>query len=74
MIAQCLNVLDVAICLGHSHTSTTLNIYTHAFMDANTRRCKRHCECIGICKETGEITGSPQNSSQKHEKQPKEKP
>lgn len=37
MIAQGLNVRDVAARLGHSQTSTTLNIYAHAFMDANTR-------------------------------------
>ena len=37
MIAQGLNARDVAARLGHSQTSTTLNIYAHAFMDANTR-------------------------------------
>ena len=37
MIAQGLNVRDVAARLGHAQTSTTLNIYAHAFMDANTR-------------------------------------
>ena len=37
MIAQGLNARDVAARLGHAQTSTTLNIYAHAFMDANTR-------------------------------------
>jgi integrase len=37
MIAQGLSVRDVAARLGHAQTSTTLNIYAHAFMDANTR-------------------------------------
>ena len=37
MIARGLNVRDVAARLGHAQTSTTLNIYAHAFMDANTR-------------------------------------
>ena len=37
MIAQGLNARDVAARLGHAQTSTTMNIYAHAFMDANTR-------------------------------------
>ena len=37
MIAQGLNAREVAARLGHAQTSTTLNIYAHAFMDANTR-------------------------------------
>lgn len=37
MIAQGLNARDVAARLGHAQASTTLNIYAHAFMDANTR-------------------------------------
>ena len=37
MIAEGLNVRDVAARLGHAQTNTTLNIYTHAFMDANSR-------------------------------------
>ena len=37
MIAQGLNVRDVAARLGHAQTSTTLNVYAHAFLDANTR-------------------------------------
>ena len=37
MIAQGLSVRDVSARLGHSQTSTTLNIYSHAFADANAR-------------------------------------
>lgn len=37
MIAQGINARDVAQRLGHAQTSTTLNIYAHAFRDANTR-------------------------------------
>lgn len=37
MIAQGISARDVAARLGHAQTSTTLNIYAHAFMDANTR-------------------------------------
>lgn len=37
MIAQGLNARDVAARLCHAQTSTTLNIYAHAFMDANTK-------------------------------------
>ena len=37
MIAQGMNVRDVASRLGHAQTSATLNIYAHAFMDTNTR-------------------------------------
>lgn len=37
MIAQGLNARDVAARLGHAQTSTTMNIYAHAFMDANSR-------------------------------------
>jgi len=37
MIAQNLNVRDVAARMGHAQTSTTLNIYAHSFLDANSR-------------------------------------
>ncbi len=37
MIAEGLNAREVAARLGHAQTSTTLNIYAHAFQDANTR-------------------------------------
>lgn len=37
MISQNLSVRDVSARLGHAQTSTTLNIYAHAFMDANQR-------------------------------------
>ena len=37
MIAQGLNAREVAARLGHAQTSTTLNIYAHAFQEANTR-------------------------------------
>ena len=37
MIFQGLNARDVAARLGHSQTSTTLNIYAHSFADANSR-------------------------------------
>lgn len=37
MIAQGLNAREVAARLGHAQTSTTMNIYAHAFMDANTK-------------------------------------
>ncbi len=37
MIAQGVSVRDVAARLGHAQTSTTLNIYAHAFEDANAR-------------------------------------
>lgn len=37
MIAEGLSVRDVAARLGHAQTSTTLNIYAHAFADANAR-------------------------------------
>jgi integrase len=37
MIAQGLNAREAAVRLGYAQTSTTLNIYDHAFMDANTR-------------------------------------
>lgn len=37
MIASGMNPRDVAYRLGHSQTSTTLNIYAHAFADANAR-------------------------------------
>ena len=37
MIAQGLTPVEVAARLGHAQTSTTLDIYAHAFMDANER-------------------------------------
>lgn len=37
MIAEGLNAREVAARLGHAQTSTTLNIYAHAFQSANTR-------------------------------------
>ena len=37
MIAQGLNAREVAARLGYAQTSTMLNIYAHAFMDANTK-------------------------------------
>ncbi len=37
LIAQGVSVRDVAARLGHAQTSTTLNIYAHAFEDANAR-------------------------------------
>lgn len=37
MIAEGISVRDVAARLGHAQTSTTLNIYAHAFADANAR-------------------------------------
>ncbi len=37
MIAQGLNAREVSARLGHAQTSTTLNIYTHAFADANSK-------------------------------------
>ena len=37
MIAEGLSARDVAARLGHAQTSTTLNIYAHAFADANSR-------------------------------------
>lgn len=37
MIAQGLSAKDVANQLGHAQASTTLNIYAHAFADANVR-------------------------------------
>ena len=46
MIAQGLNARDVAARLGHSQTSTTLNIYAHAFMDANTRATNAIAEAL----------------------------
>ncbi|MBR3105633.1 MAG: site-specific integrase [Clostridia bacterium] len=46
MIAQGLNARDVAARLGHAQTSTTLNIYAHAFMDANTRATNAIAEAL----------------------------
>ena len=37
MIAQGISARDVAARLGHAQTSTTMNIYAHAFEDANSR-------------------------------------
>lgn len=37
MIAENISARDVAARLGHAQTSTTLNIYAHSFMDANSR-------------------------------------
>ncbi len=40
MIAEKISARDVAARLGHAQTSTTLNIYAHAFQDANSRATK----------------------------------
>ena len=40
MIAEKISARDVAARLGHAQTSTTLNIYAHSFMDANSRATK----------------------------------
>ena len=37
MIAEGLPIRDVAARLGHSQTSTTLDIYAHALIDSNSR-------------------------------------
>ena len=37
MISQKINVRDVSSRLGHAQTSTTLNIYAHAFLEANKK-------------------------------------
>lgn len=37
MIAEGLPIRDVAARLGHSQTSTTLDIYAHALIDSNNR-------------------------------------
>lgn len=37
LIARGISARDVAARLGHAQTSTTLNIYAHAFEDANSR-------------------------------------
>lgn len=37
MIREGIDARDVAARLGHSQTSTTLNIYSHAFQDANAK-------------------------------------
>ena len=37
MIAQGVSARDVAARLGHAQTSTTMNIYAHAFEDASER-------------------------------------
>ena len=52
MIAQGLNVRDVAARLGHSQTSTTLNVYAHAFMDANTRATNAIVEALETARKT----------------------
>lgn len=51
MIAQGLNVRDVAARLGHAQTSTTLNIYAHAFMDANTRATNAIADALEIARK-----------------------
>lgn len=40
MIAQGISVTDIAKQLGHAQTSTTLDIYAHAFAEANARAAK----------------------------------
>lgn len=51
MIAEGLNVRDVAARLGHAQTSTTLNIYTHAFMDANSRATQAISNALAKAKK-----------------------
>ena len=53
MIAQGLNVRDVSARLGHAQTSTTLNIYAHAFMDANTRATNAITDALESARKMG---------------------
>lgn len=52
MIAAGLNARDVAARLGHAQTSTTLNIYAHAFMDANSRATKAITNTLKKARKT----------------------
>lgn len=49
MIAQGLNVRDVSSRLGHSQTSTTLNIYAHSFLDASERATQAVVDALAKC-------------------------
>ena len=51
MISEGLNVRDVAARLGHAQTTTTLNIYTHAFMDANSRATQAISNALAKAKK-----------------------
>lgn len=53
MIAQGLNVRDVSARLGHAQTSTTLNIYAHAFRDANTRATNAITDALENARKIG---------------------
>ena len=53
MIAQGLNAREVAARLGYAQTSTTLNIYAHAFMDANTRATDAISSTLDAAKNRG---------------------
>lgn len=50
LINSGVNVRTVSACLGHSQTSTTLNIYAHAFDEANAKAMEAVADALDITK------------------------